>query len=249
MIGPILVSLVTVAAPAAQPAAQRETDLIPTLAALERRAWQARASHDPTALAGLLTNNYQELFPFESGRTTRAGLLKGLAAQHFSRPVLRGFRAETITPKVVILTYDLEIRGPVGGTELPPQQLAVSATWVRQGDRWQSAFRQGTPRPRPAPAETIRDVGIQFSPDTPDTLLFRYQGEQPLEDVHATITLTFADGATVSLDRYWGVWRAENVRAAHLFLARATITVERVRLTGQAMRDGRPVELATTVRR
>ena len=72
-------------------------------------------------------------------------LLDGLGQLKISGYNMKNFSIKPLGPNNALLTYDLEVKGSILGSELPPHSRATSI-WENRGDRWFLVYHAETPQ-------------------------------------------------------------------------------------------------------
>ncbi len=107
----------------------------------------ALARRDEPAIPGgyeaVLAPDFAEIGA--SGRRwTRAEILEALHADPPDPSIsIEAFEVADLGPDLILATYDTRVIAPDGAE----RRSRRSSTWVRQDDRWQLRFNQGTPIP------------------------------------------------------------------------------------------------------
>lgn len=72
-------------------------------------------------------------------------LLDGLGQVKISGYSMKNFSLMPLGQNSVLLTYDLEVKGTIWGSDLPPKSRATSI-WENRGDRWFLIYHSETPQ-------------------------------------------------------------------------------------------------------
>ena len=120
---------------------EAETSQDTMLRQLEERLLQPDVRRSAQDMAELLADDFLEVG--SSGRIfTKPQIIESLQQESPIRVVLREFRALTLAPGVVLVTYRAVRHG---GLEEQLAHSLRSSIWRRSEGRWQMIFHQGTP--------------------------------------------------------------------------------------------------------
>ncbi len=102
---------------------------------------------DLKAVVGLMTDDHVAVTPYYPRPLTREEQLKSLDDHKLTEYKTGKMKLQPLGSEVVLVTYEVTIRGTYKGKALPTRNFA-SAIWTRRGGKWQEAFYQETPLPR-----------------------------------------------------------------------------------------------------
>ena len=115
------------------------SDFTTILQALETELLQTAVRHQAARVDALLADDFVEIGA--SGRVwSKAAIIESLQEEPPIERLMTDFKAASVGPGVVLVTYRVERREP-------GEALVVSlrsSLWVLEGDRWRMRFHQGT---------------------------------------------------------------------------------------------------------
>lgn len=119
---------------------QRQAELV----RLEGVVNDAERNHDLRCLQQTFADDLIYV-AYNGVQLSKQTLLDGLAEVKISRYAMKNFSLRQLGPNNALLTYDLEVKGRVLGSDLPPKSRATSI-WENRGDRWLLVYHAETPQ-------------------------------------------------------------------------------------------------------
>lgn len=104
----------------------------------------AEQNHDTACLQQTFADDLIYV-AYNGFQLSKQKLLEGLSQLKISGYNMKNFSVKQLGPNNVLLTYDLEVKGSIMGTDLPPKSHATSI-WESRGDRWQLVYHAETPQ-------------------------------------------------------------------------------------------------------
>jgi hypothetical protein len=118
---------------------QKQVDLVK----LESTLADAEQNHDAACLRQTFADDLIYV-AYNGFQLSKQKLLDGLSQLKISGYSMKNFSLKQLGPNNVLLTYDLEVKGSIMGSDLPPKSRATSI-WESRGDRWQLVYHAETP--------------------------------------------------------------------------------------------------------
>lgn len=104
----------------------------------------AEQNHDTACLQQTFADDLIYV-AYNGVQLSKQRLLEGLSQLKISGYSMKNFSLKQLGPNNVLLTYDLEVKGSIMGSDLPPKSHATSI-WESRGDRWQLIYHAETPQ-------------------------------------------------------------------------------------------------------
>ena len=121
-------------------AKQKQVDLVK----MEGTLADAEQNHDAACLRQTFADDLIYV-AYNGVQLSKRKLLGGLSQLKISAYSMKNFSLKQLGPNNVLLTYDLEVKGSIMGSDLPPRSHATSI-WENRGDRWQLVYHAETPQ-------------------------------------------------------------------------------------------------------
>ncbi|HEY6273666.1 MAG TPA: nuclear transport factor 2 family protein [Terriglobales bacterium] len=119
---------------------QRQAELIK----LEVLLNDAERNHDIGSLQQTFADDLIYV-AYNGVQLTKQKLLDGLGQLKISSYTMQNFSLKQLGPNNALLTYDLEVKGSILGSDLPPKSRATSI-WENRGDHWLLVYHAETPQ-------------------------------------------------------------------------------------------------------
>lgn len=119
---------------------QRQTELI----RLEGVVNDAERNHDFRCLQQTFADDLIYV-AFNGAQLSKQKLLDGLGGLKISSYTMKNFSVKQLGSNNALMTYDLEVKGSIMGSDLPSKSRATSI-WEIQGDRWVLVYHAEIPQ-------------------------------------------------------------------------------------------------------
>lgn len=119
---------------------QRQAELVKLEVALN----DAEQRHDMKSLQQTFADDLIYV-AYTGFQLSKQKLLDGMGQVKISGYTMKNFSLKQMGPNNVLLTYDLEVKGSIWGSDLPPKSRATSI-WENRGDHWQLIYHSETPQ-------------------------------------------------------------------------------------------------------
>lgn len=129
---------------AVAPAARSDDAARQEVEAALRKLNEAFASGNARAIRGLVTDDHTATTTYYGGLADLDEQLRTLPDLKQSEYKAGPMAVRFVAPDTAVISYALKQNGTFRGQPLPPT-CAVTAVWVRKGDKWLEAHYQETP--------------------------------------------------------------------------------------------------------
>jgi hypothetical protein len=100
----------------------------------ERQTWALIQQKDLEKFATYLAEDFYDIFP-DGAERSKPQLLEFLSKAHLKEYELTNFRGTMLNPDAAIVTYNVDARVVIQGTEISMHN-AVTSGWARRDGRW-----------------------------------------------------------------------------------------------------------------
>ncbi|HLW53960.1 MAG TPA: nuclear transport factor 2 family protein [Candidatus Angelobacter sp.] len=114
------------------------------LVKLEGNVNDAERNHDIRSLQQTFADDMIYV-AYNGVQLSKQKLLDGLGQLKISGYSMKNFSVKPLGPNSMLLTYDLEVKGSILGSDLPPRSRATSI-WENRGDHWMLIYHSETPQ-------------------------------------------------------------------------------------------------------
>jgi hypothetical protein len=112
----------------------------------ERQTWALIQQKDLEKFATYLAEDFYDIFP-DGAERSKPQLLEFLSKAHLKEYELTNFRVTMLNPDAAIVTYNVNARAVIQGTEISMHN-AVTSGWARRDGRWLNVSAVASTRSR-----------------------------------------------------------------------------------------------------
>jgi hypothetical protein len=112
----------------------------------ERQTWALIQQKDLEKFATYLAEDFYDIFP-DGAERSKPQLLEFLSKAHLKEYELTTFRVTMLNPDAAIVTYNVNARAVIQGTEISMHN-AVTSGWARRDGRWLNVSAVASTRSR-----------------------------------------------------------------------------------------------------
>ena len=147
-----------VAAPPSTAVALSEADAI----AKEKAIWDTIQKKDYDSFANMLADDQVEVL--DAGVWDKAGSIAGVKDFEPSQIVFSDWKYVPINKNVVLVTYNVNVKGKYKGKEFPANDTRGSSAWANRNGKWLAVFHQESGMKPPPPPPKAKPATASSSP-------------------------------------------------------------------------------------
>ena len=129
--------------------------------AKEKAIWDTIKNKDYDAFANMLADIQVEILP--DGMRDKAASIAGVKDFEPEEVTFADWKYLPISKDVVVLIYNVTIKGKFKGKEFPTETARASSAWANRNGEWLAVYHQESPvsttPPKPAPAKSPAKTG------------------------------------------------------------------------------------------